>query len=160
MSIQTYYFKECQLLLTVATEELNDVLLKEHMLQFNEELAVVDEVRELADCRWITSIENFSIEGIIGALQVQQVRPNCKMALLVPESNALHYSIATTYKTFAKKKRSVEVFTCLNSAMSWLARDLKDKQQLEKTIIGFYNNFAWIRSSAEGCCKSKGIICM
>lgn len=158
MSIQAYFFKECKLLLTVVNDELSDVSFKEHMLRFNEELAALDELRELTDCRWVTKIDNFSIEGIIEALQVQEVKSSCKMAFLVPESNALQHSIANTYKTFAKEKRPVEVFTCFNNAIDWIANDPKDREQLEKVIITFYNNLAWMRIGTDESNESKGII--
>ena len=134
MGFSTYYLKDHNFILTHISDEVDDHNLKQYVLTLNKNTEGMLNIRELADCRCVESMEKLTSQGTAACAELEKYRPDSLLAILVTESPLL-YGLVRTYQTFAEgRRKEVKIFTDINQALTWLANDEKDLQ-----II---NNFA------------------
>ena len=141
MAIHSYYLKEHRFALNIFTGELDDKSLMKLINDVNKVAENVPDLRSLSDARELQSIDNLSVEGTIGSSKVEINRPQSLLAILIPEFNQQIYGMVKVYQSFSEgNRKAVEIFTDLNEALSWLARDEQDKEVLRDFIKNSSSN--------------------
>ena len=134
MGFSRHYLKDNNFMFTRITGEVNDQNLRQHVIDLNRESEGISDLRELADCTGIKSMENLTVKGTSGCADLENNRPNSLLAILVTDS-ALLYGMARAYQAFSEDRReSVQIFKDKNEALAWLANDDAEIEVFNKFI--------------------------
>jgi len=137
MGFSHQYFKDHNFLLTRASGDIDGKDLMQHVISVNEDTEGIIDLKELSDCREITSLELLSTKMATMSAANENDKPGSRLAILIPEDNAVIYGIANAYKMFAEDHRkAVQIFKEPAEAINWLAEDKAE----EKTLTALLNN--------------------
>lgn len=127
MEFNRFYAEDLKFEVTLVSGEINDDNLREHILKLNESTGDISDLKELADCRNITSLEKITVAGTVRNADLEATRPESRLALLVSD-DVLLYGMARSYQQFSEDRReSCQIFKSLDDALLWLAKE--DKEQ-------------------------------
>ncbi|MCK5519677.1 MAG: hypothetical protein KAI81_01070 [Candidatus Marinimicrobia bacterium] len=142
MGFSRYFQKDHNFMFTKISGEINDDNLMDHVLALNKKTDGITNLKELADCREITSMEKLTVQGIVRCSQSETNRPESLLALLVTDSTFL-YGMARAYQTFSiDRRKAVMIFKNINEALIWLANDDREVEVLKD----FVHDNAWMKS--------------
>ncbi len=136
MGFSHQYFKDHNFLLTRASGDLDGKDLMLHVININEVTEGIINLKELSDCREITSLDSLSTKMATMSAAAENDKPGSRFAILVPKDNDVIYGIANAYKMFAEDHRAaVKIFKELAEAISWLA----ESEAEEKALMALVN---------------------
>ncbi len=134
MGFSRHYLKDHRFMFTKISGEVNDQNLVQHVIDLNKETEGISDLRELADCREISSLEKLTVQGTATSGDTERDRPDSLLARLVTDSTLL-FGLARAYQTFAENKRkSVEIFKDIHKALTWLANEDHEVEVLNNFI--------------------------
>jgi len=137
MSFSHQYFKDHNFLLTRASGDIDGKDLMQHVISINEETEGIIDLKELSDCREITSLELLSTKMATTSAANENDKPGSILAILIPENNPVIYGVANAYKMFAEDHRkAVQIFKELPEAIIWLA----ESEAEEEALMALVNN--------------------
>lgn len=137
MGFSHQYFKDQNFLLTRASGDIDGKDLMRHVIEINEETEGIVDLKELSDCREITSLDLLSTKMATMSAATESDKPGSRLAILVPKNNDVVYGIANAYKMFSEDHRAaVKVFKQLDEAISWLA----ESEAEEKAMMALVND--------------------
>lgn len=126
MGITRHYCHDLNFVLVRFAGEVDDMQLRQHMLAINEETRHNDSIKEIADCREVTSVASLSVKGTIEAVGLTVDQPRCrngKLAILIPE-DLVSLGLAKVFQSMSSSHRKdVEIFYDAASALTWLGYD-------------------------------------
>ncbi len=131
MGLSRHYFKDNNFLLTKVSGDINGKILMQYIIDTNKETDGISNLKELADCREITSVKSLSTQIISDSAESETNKPGSKLALLVPKDSDVIYAMANAYRMFAEDHReSVKIFKELEEALSWLSGSDQEAESL------------------------------
>ena len=134
MAFDLHYLEERRFMLTIVSADVDDQQLMQHVQSLNERTTGVDDLRELADCRQVTSLEQLSVRGTTLGAAHEVPRLNARLAILVTDSPLL-FGLARAYQAFAEHQRgAVEIFQDAQEALSWLSEGRDDLHALRRFV--------------------------
>ena len=135
MAIRTYYLEGHKFILNEFSGDLDDESLKNLIKDVNVKTKEITDLRELSDCRELQSIDNLTVQGTIVSSQLETNRPQSLLAIVTPEFNQQIHGMAKVYQSFSEATReAVKIFTDIDEAVSWLAKDDQEKEILENFV--------------------------
>ena len=153
MSIERRWFAQQTFVVTTVRASLDNHALLEHVEDMNRECAGITGLKEVADCRALTDVEQVSVSGITQACLREKKKPGSKLVILVPPHSPVMYGLARVYQMFASDSRdSVKVFTDIDDAMRWLEPDEKNR----RSLLEFLNDPAGRPPSATSTSRRQG----
>jgi hypothetical protein len=95
-------------------------------MDFNRETEGISDLRELADCRGLISLETLTVKRTSDYAKLVSNKTQSLLAMLLTESPLL-FGMARVYQTFTENKRGcVQIFRDIHKALEWLARDKQE----------------------------------
>jgi len=135
MGIRRQHAKGHNFILTLLSDTLNDEILMEHVRLLNIETTGAVNLKELADCRWLTSFDGLTVSGTTMCAKVENNKPGSLLAILVPPGNKALFGLARAYQMFAEKHRQIiRIFTDLHEALNWLGDDPSEAEALIEVV--------------------------
>lgn len=135
MGTRSYYLEENSFILNKFSGDVSDEGLSQLINKINDKAGNVPDLRELADCRDLQSIDDMTVEGTISNSKEEVNRPQSLLAILIPEYNQQIRGMAKVYQSFSEATRkAVKIFSDLEEAISWLAHDEQEKEVLRDFI--------------------------
>ena len=131
MTFSHKIIRDRNFVLTRIVGEVTDENLLEYVQELNSETIGMDNLRELADCRGITSLNTLTVQGTILSSQSERERNHSVLAILVPKNNELLYGMVRAFQAFSQeKRREVEIFDELEQAVDWISESKNEKEFL------------------------------
>ena len=120
MRVKRHYIKERNLIRTKIFGEMADPHLFRHLLANKGEAEGPSDFKQLVDFRDVGCMKGLTVRAVTEYAKREPERTGSLLVLLIPDS-PLHFGMARAYQTFVTEKRkSVEIFTDLDSAEAWL----------------------------------------
>ena len=106
-------------ILIIRILRLDDAL--EHVRDLNEEGRGIVGLREIADCRGITNLDDLTVAGTTRASAAQENKPGSLLALLVRDNDLLLFGMARAFQTFSEDVRhEVKIFKNTEECLDWI----------------------------------------
>ena len=136
MGFSRNYLKPYNFVLTKITGDINDAELLQHVKALNRETRGISELRELADCRELTSVSALTAQGTTLAASAEEYKPGSLGVILVPKEKEAIYGMARAYQMFAEEHReSVMISRDLDEALNWLTKDNSAETEVLRAFI-------------------------